>query len=208
MGKLINSNFSDNSLDLPKLIEEALVEPPKTSSQTALSVALSTILCRHNSRHSDQPASILICEDSHCGCIEHISFMNTVFEAQRQGIKIDVISSSSGSGIGDELLASVNDEVLLRQAASITGGYYLELNAKDADSNESLLPLLFSLSMGTRMHPSTTGLLNLPSQGGADFRGACFCHGRIIDMGFVCSVCLSGKVMNGGMAASLLTSFV
>ncbi|KAI8339486.1 transcription factor Tfb4-domain-containing protein, partial [Chlamydoabsidia padenii] len=33
--------------------------------------------------------------------------------------------------------------------------------------------------------------LNLPSQDLVDFRAACFCHKNIIDVGFVCSVCLS-----------------
>jgi hypothetical protein len=35
--------------------------------------------------------------------------------------------------------------------------------------------------------------LNLPSQDQVDFRAACFCHKKIVDIGFVCSVCLSSK---------------
>ena len=35
------------------------------------------------------------------------------------------------------------------------------------------------------------GLLVLPKPREVDFRAACFCHKRIIDMGYVCSVCLS-----------------
>ncbi|KAI9313810.1 TFIIH subunit Tfb4/p34 [Dichotomocladium elegans] len=33
--------------------------------------------------------------------------------------------------------------------------------------------------------------LNLPSQDQVDFRAACFCHKKIVDIGYVCSVCLS-----------------
>lgn len=33
--------------------------------------------------------------------------------------------------------------------------------------------------------------LNLPTQDQVDFRAACFCHKQIVDIGFVCSVCLS-----------------
>lgn len=34
-------------------------------------------------------------------------------------------------------------------------------------------------------------LVLLPSQDRVDFRAACFCHKKIIDVGYVCSVCLS-----------------
>ena len=30
-----------------------------------------------------------------------------------------------------------------------------------------------------------------PTQVGVDFRAACFCHRRVVDVGFVCSICLS-----------------
>lgn len=33
--------------------------------------------------------------------------------------------------------------------------------------------------------------LVLPFQLNVDFRAACFCHKKILDIGFVCSVCLS-----------------
>lgn len=34
-------------------------------------------------------------------------------------------------------------------------------------------------------------MLAVPTQDRIDFRAACFCHKRIVDIGFVCSVCLS-----------------
>lgn len=30
-----------------------------------------------------------------------------------------------------------------------------------------------------------------PGQGNVDFRASCFCHRKVVDVGFVCSVCLS-----------------
>lgn len=30
-----------------------------------------------------------------------------------------------------------------------------------------------------------------PGKTGVDFRAACFCHRKVVDLGFVCSVCLS-----------------
>ena len=33
----------------------------------------------------------------------------------------------------------------------------------------------------------------MPTQDKIDFRAACFCHKNIVDIGFVCSVCLSSE---------------
>lgn len=41
--------------------------------------------------------------------------------------------------------------------------------------------------------PSIRQILAVPTQDRIDFRAACFCHKNIIDIGFVCSVCLSSK---------------
>ena len=34
-------------------------------------------------------------------------------------------------------------------------------------------------------------LLNLPPKQRVDYRAACFCHRHLVEIGFVCSVCLS-----------------
>lgn len=39
--------------------------------------------------------------------------------------------------------------------------------------------------------PSIRQVLAVPTQDKIDFRAACFCHKHIVDIGFVCSVCLS-----------------
>lgn len=41
--------------------------------------------------------------------------------------------------------------------------------------------------------PSIRRILAVPTQDKIDFRAACFCHKTIVDVGFVCSVCLSSK---------------
>jgi transcription initiation factor TFIIH subunit 3 len=38
--------------------------------------------------------------------------------------------------------------------------------------------------------------MRLPSNDDVDFRAACFCHGRVVDVGYVCSVCLSSEYIN------------
>jgi transcription initiation factor TFIIH subunit 3 len=42
--------------------------------------------------------------------------------------------------------------------------------------------------------PDATARQNLVKAGeseGVDFRAACFCHRNIVDLGYVCSICLS-----------------
>ena len=33
----------------------------------------------------------------------------------------------------------------------------------------------------------------VPTEDKVDFRAACFCHKKIIDVGFICSICLSSR---------------
>lgn len=39
--------------------------------------------------------------------------------------------------------------------------------------------------------PGLRQMISVPTQDKIDFRAACFCHKNIVDIGFVCSVCLS-----------------
>ena len=41
--------------------------------------------------------------------------------------------------------------------------------------------------------PSIRSKLTLPPRAQVDYRAACFCHRQLIDIGYVCSVCLSSK---------------
>lgn len=47
--------------------------------------------------------------------------------------------------------------------------------------------------------PSIRSMMTVPTQDRVDFRAACFCHKDIIDIGFVCSVCLSSQSDLNGM---------
>ncbi|CAD6959906.1 unnamed protein product, partial [Tilletia laevis] len=51
--------------------------------------------------------------------------------------------------------------------------------------------LSFSSTITSDSNSSTTGILRLPTLDSVDFRAACFCHRTVVDVGFVCSVCLS-----------------
>ncbi|KAI0728135.1 TFIIH subunit Tfb4/p34 [Fomitopsis betulina] len=156
------------SLDLEKPVE--------------LVAALTKSLCYINritavslTQSAEQTATldprILILSVSPDQSSSYIPIMNSIFSAQKLRVTIDVCKVY-GSG-----------SVFLQQAAHLTGGSYLHLERADA--------LLQYLTMSFLPPPGIRQLLSVPTQDKVDFRAACFCHKRIVDVGFVCSVCLS-----------------
>ncbi|KAL4418718.1 hypothetical protein ABPG77_008589 [Micractinium sp. CCAP 211/92] len=101
---------------------------------------------------------------------QYIAVMNAIFSAQRSNVLIDACWLGHGHS------------AFLQQAAHLTGGVYLK------PTKPALIQYLnsvFALDAGTR------ALLRLPGAAHVDFRPSCFCHKRQIDLGFVCSACLS-----------------
>ncbi|KAG9316328.1 transcription factor Tfb4 [Chiua virens] len=101
----------------------------------------------------------------------YIPIMNSIFSAQKLKVTIDVCKVYGP------------DTVFLQQAAHLTNGSYIYLERRDA--------LLQYLIMSFLSPPSIRKTLAVPTQDKIDFRAACFCHKHIVDIGFVCSVCLS-----------------
>ncbi|PSC74346.1 general transcription factor IIH subunit 3 [Micractinium conductrix] len=102
---------------------------------------------------------------------QYIAVMNAIFSAQRSGILIDACQLGPGHS------------AFLQQAAFLTGGVYLKPAKPQALAQ--YLNSVFALDARTR------GMLRLPGAAHVDFRPSCFCHKRQIDLGFVCSACLS-----------------
>ena len=75
--------------------------------------------------------------------------------------------------------------MLLQQASDATGGVYMKPERPEG--------ILQYLMMGFLPDATARRVLIMPSAGGVDFRAACFCHRKVVDVGFVCSVCLSSK---------------
>jgi transcription initiation factor TFIIH subunit 3 len=71
----------------------------------------------------------------------------------------------------------------MQQAAHITHGLSLQPQVKQA-----LLQYLLSVYAADS---ETRKLLQLPKPDAVEFKASCFCHKRAIDIGYVCSVCLS-----------------
>ncbi|KAJ5997545.1 hypothetical protein N7522_009205 [Penicillium canescens] len=101
---------------------------------------------------------------------QYIPVMNSIFACQRLHIPIDVCKLSG-------------DAVFLQQASDATKGVYMALS--EPRGLLQYLMMAFLPDQRSRRH------LVLPTRVDVDFRAACFCHRRVVDVGFVCSICLS-----------------
>ncbi|KAG5519420.1 hypothetical protein PMAC_002047 [Pneumocystis sp. 'macacae'] len=160
---LMNKQIKDN---LKKLIDEANQQDedtPSTMIGGSLCMALAYVnRAMRNANKNRQKARILIISVSSDITFQYVPIMNCIFGAQKK--------------IG-------GDTIFLQQASDATKGIYLHL-----DKPKSLLQyllMIFLPDQRVRQH------LALPLQLNVDFRAACFCHKKILDIGFVCSVCLS-----------------
>ncbi|EPS40045.1 hypothetical protein H072_6162 [Dactylellina haptotyla CBS 200.50] len=115
-------------------------------------------------------AKILIVSVTPDPANQYISVMNGVFAAQKLTVPIDVCKLREST-------------VFLQQAADATGGVYME--------PEHPKGLLQYLMMGFLPDHLARSSLILPTRVDVDFRAACFCHKKVLDIGFVCSICLS-----------------
>ncbi|KAI0401496.1 TFIIH subunit Tfb4/p34 [Xylaria palmicola] len=142
-------------------------EPPKTSSDPANPTTAPSTTPAAPALH----ARILVLSVSQSAASQYIPTMNAVFAASHARIPIDVLSLYSAP-------------TFLQQAAFITGGVFLSAAANPRG-------LLSYLMFGLLADVEARGSLVAPTQDAVDFRAACFCHRRVVDTAFVCSVCLS-----------------
>ncbi|XP_066321115.1 LOW QUALITY PROTEIN: general transcription and DNA repair factor IIH subunit TFB4-like [Miscanthus floridulus] len=145
------------------------------NAASLLSGALSLALCyiqrifRSGTRHP-QPR-ILCLQGSPDGPEQYVAVMNSIFSAQRSMVPID------------SCIVGTQDSAFLQQASYITGGVYLK--PQELNGLFQYLAAVFATDLHSR------AFLRLPKTLGVDFRASCFCHKKTIDMGYVCSVCLS-----------------
>ncbi|WVW80661.1 hypothetical protein I302_102647 [Kwoniella bestiolae CBS 10118] len=107
----------------------------------------------------------------------YVGLMNCVFAAQKAKVPIDVLSLPPPS-------IDASPPIFLQQAAHLTEGIYWQWNGRGG-----LLQYLHALYLpppSLRHHPFA-----VPPQDAVGFRAVCFCHHKTLDVGFVCSVCLS-----------------
>ncbi|XP_049722398.1 general transcription factor IIH subunit 3 isoform X3 [Elephas maximus indicus] len=120
--------------------------------------------------NQEMKSRILVIKAAEDSALQYMNFMNVIFAAQKQSILIDACVLDSDSG-------------LLQQACDITGGLYLKV-----PQMPSLLQYLLWVFLPDQDQRSQ---LILPPPIHVDYRAACFCHRNLIEIGYVCSVCLS-----------------
>lgn len=136
-------------------------------------------------------ARVLIVSTSGDLAAQYIPLMNLIFAAQHLRIPLDILKLAG-------------DTVLLQQASYTTSGVFLTpasipTSASAEASNGAAVTeksppevsLLPTLLFAFLPDPVTRAHLVPPTAVNVDFRAACFCHRRVVDIGYVCSICLS-----------------
>ncbi|KAF1466189.1 General transcription factor IIH subunit 3, partial [Megadyptes antipodes antipodes] len=185
-GSSMESNCSgskDGKYELLTAINDAIAEEIKDlmtktdmrgqQTETLLAGSLAKALCCILLiTDSSKPLCIFktVIKAAEDSALQYMNFMNVIFAAQKQSILIDACVLDSDSG-------------LLQQACDITGGIYLKV-----PHMPSLLQYLLWVFLPDQEQRSQ---LVLPPPIHVDYRAACFCHRNLIEIGYVCSVCLS-----------------
>ncbi|CAL4082059.1 unnamed protein product [Meganyctiphanes norvegica] len=105
----------------------------------------------------------------------YLNFVNTYLTAQKMHTAIDVFV------IG-------NDSTLLQQGADISGGFYHRID-EVGEMMQNLI-LLYSPDISMRKR------ISAPTKISVDYRASCFCHRNLVEVGNVCSNCLSVYCMS------------
>ncbi|EGG01701.1 uncharacterized protein MELLADRAFT_110826 [Melampsora larici-populina 98AG31] len=172
--RVLDDCVSDCVKKLMKVNDQDLKSGQPTGTVNALAKALCHInrVTKEETRPKDSlKPRILIISISPDSPGQYIPMMNCIFSAQKSCIPIDVCKITG------------EDAVFLQQASYLTNGIYYRLEKPKA--------LIQYLTMIFLPGVSIRKSLNLPQQEEVDLRAACFCHRKIIDLGYVCSVCLS-----------------
>ncbi|TNM89657.1 hypothetical protein fugu_003891 [Takifugu bimaculatus] len=128
--------------------------------------------------------------------LQYMNFMNVIFAAQKQNILIDACVLDMDSGLLQQVFGfplvspsriiedtTLGNQPSVLQACDITGGLYLKIPQKAALAQYLLWVFLPDTEQRSQ--------LLLPPRAHVDYRAACFCHRNLIEIGYVCSVCLS-----------------
>lgn len=180
------SVLHDGKYDLFTSMNEVIVDQVKAmmaaqsslnehNSTSLLAGALTKALCYihsydKNSINQGTQSRIFVLKASPDGSMHYMSVMNCIFAAQKENVVIDCCDMESNSGF-------------LQRACSITGGRYFSV-----DNSSGLLGYLLWIFLPD---VDLRQKLNLPDLDEVDHRAICFCHKRFLDVGFICSVCLS-----------------
>ncbi|KAK6277340.1 hypothetical protein POUND7_017663 [Theobroma cacao] len=191
----LNQSFENGRMpvmcsSLLQKLEEFLIKDEQLSKEvpegriksSLLSGSLSMALCyiqrvfrsgalHPHPRFTNICGQILCLQGSPDGPEQYVAIMNAIFSAQRSMVPID------------SCYMGAQNSAFLQQASYITGGVHHK--PQHLDGLFQYLMTIFATDLHSR------SFLHLPKPVGVDFRASCFCHKNTIDMGYICSVCLS-----------------
>jgi transcription initiation factor TFIIH subunit 3 len=174
-------NIFDHEIDFQKVKQNMLTQLKKIefseSNISSLTSSISLGLSFINRIDKEKPLStellsrILVIQATPDISSQYISMMNTIFCAQKMNVAID------------SCILSPENSSFLQQAAYITGGTYMKPTRQ-----EGFLQYLLNVYL---VEKNLRKLIHMPSQNVIDFKPSCFKTKKPIDIGFVCSICLS-----------------
>jgi len=177
MATTTEADLEDTTTLISGALTLALAHVNKTALALPTTKTTTTAAAPSSARPKAEDASglharILVVSVSDSAPAQYIPTMNAVFAAAHSGIAVDVLSLHGSA-------------TFLQQAAYITRGTFLA--AADPQGLLAYLMLGFSAASGR----DDAAAVVPPGADAVDFRAACFCHRRVVDTGFVCSICLS-----------------
>lgn len=150
-----------------------MMDPPTPNVACSVAGPLSLALCHMNRilgpHDGRMNGRILVVNASGDISTKYIPTMNSIFAAQKLRVPIDVCN------IG-------GTKSFLQQAADFTGGAYLE-----PDSTKGLVQYFTGALL---VDPATRQFVNIPTAPEVDFSAVCFVTKKVLEVGYVCSVCL------------------
>jgi len=177
--KILYSSLSKSN-NMKNIIETALQRTLHDSANTdgdeltkfASTIAISICFIERCKREFQSSfGRILLLSLTNDLSAEQNLLMNLFFSAQQHKIVIDV--------------ASLGDSVpILQQACDITNGTHLSIEKPDR-----LLQYLVTNCIGNSQEVQEFFNRNEPKS--IDYRAACHCHNKLVQIGWVCSVCLA-----------------
>lgn len=177
-GQFEKFSFITNALrdGIVNLVSNAKQSKKQQTSECMLAEALGIALCRINRIKIKLSRVLVLSCSMQVGCFssQYMNLMNAFFAAQKISVSIDgcvYMKDDFKSGS------------ILEQGCSLTGGHFLNV-PQISRTLECLLSIFLP-------DESLRESLLLPDKRQATHRAACFCHRNIIDIGYVCSVCLS-----------------
>lgn len=102
---------------------------------------------------------------------QYIPIMNCIFSATKIKCPIDVVK-----------VGGPKESTFLQQTTDATNGVYLHVTSTDG--------LLQYFSTAMFIDPSLRQIIVKPNKGSVDFRTSCYLTGKVVAVGYICSVCL------------------